>query len=228
MTDPHPMPTPDRTPTPPRAILLGAKLVAALLLLSSLVGLGLAIFGAPAVVVGMLAFELVTLVAVVFAVLASLDRFADGWALAMACIAGTVFGAAVLGIYVDGRPNFLSSPDAARLLRVLLLARVALAAAVAGLATLAVFARSKRSWRHFFVGAALGLPVLVALALAWQVGRPWLLTPQTGAMEALRLAVLILGSLVLAIMFSAAVHQVIRAYEVGLDDQRPNNDAAGA
>ncbi|MEZ6243546.1 MAG: hypothetical protein R3B57_10950 [Phycisphaerales bacterium] len=227
MTDPEPMPTPVPTPPPSGVILLGSKLVAALLLLSSLVGLGLALFGAPAVVVGMFAFELVTLVAVVFAVLAAFGRFADGWALAMACVAGTVFAASALG-YIDGRPNFLTSPDAARVLKGLVVARVSLAGVVALLATLAVFSRNPRSWRHFLIGAGLGLPVLLALAIAWKIGRPWLLTPQTGPIEILRLGVLVLGSVVLAVMFSAAVHNVIRAYEVGLDDQRPNNDAAGA
>ncbi len=226
MTDPEPMPTaPDPTRPPPTGVLVAAKLVAALLALSSVAGLALATMGAPAIVIGMLAFELVVLVATVFAVLASLGRFLNGWALAMACVAGTVFGATMLG-YIDGRPNFLTSPDAARMLKLLVVARIVLVGATAGVATLAVFSGCARAWRRFFFGLALGVPVLVVLAIGWQWGRPWLLTPQSGAMEFLRLGVLIVGSLVAAIVFSAAVHNVIRAYEVGLDDQRPNKDPA--
>ncbi len=228
MTDPEPMPmTEDTTRPPPGALLLGAKLLAALLVLSSLAGLYLATLGAPALVLGMFAFELVTLLAAALAVFAAFGAFARGWALALACIAGTVFGATMLG-YIDGRPNFLTSPDSARMLQALVIARVLIVAAIGALASVAVFAGSPRAWRSLFTGLALGLPVLVALAVAWKWGRPWLLTPQDGAMEIARLAVLVVGSLVGAVMFSAAVHLVIRAYERGLSDQNPDKDAAKA
>ncbi len=212
-------------PPPPPAVRRAVLVLSLILGASSLLGLWLAFMGAGSVVIGMLGFELVVLVAAVIAVLAGLGRFRSGYALALACVGGTVFGATVLG-FVDGRPNFVSSPDLARVLRLMVYARVLLAGLLGAGAALAVLSRDASSWGSLGRGLAVGSPVVVVGALAILFARDWLTVPRDGVLEAVRIGSIILGVLVLGGFFCASVHLVIRAFQAGDVDRSPENDGA--
>ncbi|MFI4898084.1 MAG: hypothetical protein ACIARR_09680 [Phycisphaerales bacterium JB059] len=222
MPDESDMTTPSRTPEPPASLRRAVLGVSLILGLSSLGGLALAGAGAESVVIGMLGFEVVVFVAAVIAVLAGLGRFTSGYGLALACVAGTVLGASVLG-FVDGRPNFVSSPDLARALEALVLVRLGVALALAALASLVVFVRRRSSWGYLGRGLLVGAPVVIAGGLVGLFARGWVLTPREGAMEAIRVGSIILGAMVLGGFFCASVHLIIRAYQAGDLDASPEN-----
>lgn len=216
------MTTPSRISEPPVSLRRAVLAVSLFLGVSSLGGLALAGAGAESIVIGMLGFEVVVFVAAVIAVLAGLGRFTSGYGLALACVAGTVFGASVLG-FVDGRPNFESSPDMARALEVLVRVRIGVALALAALASLVVFVRHRSSWGYLGRGLLVGAPVLIAGALVWLFARGWVLTPREGTMEAVRVGSIILGAMVLGGFFCASVHLIIRAYQAGDLERSPEN-----
>jgi len=221
----HPAMTTPQLPPPPTVIRRAVLAFALLLGASSLGGLALAGFGTSSVVIGMLGFEIVVLAATVLAVLAGLGRFASGYAMALACVAGTVFAASVLG-FVDGRPNFVSSPDMSRLLRVLVMLRISLAGVLAALGALAVFSRRRSSWRFLSRAIFAAAPIVVVVAIVYFFARNWVTVPREGSLETVRIGSLVLGILVLGGFFCAAVHLTIRAFQAGDLDRMTENDGA--
>ena len=224
MVDQHTMP--EESIQPPPASIRRAVLVFSLLLgVSSLAGLTLACVGTSSVVLGMLGFEIVVFVAAALAILAGLGRFKSGYGLALACVAGAVGGATLLG-YVDGKPNFVSNPDTARLLKALVLARIGLVGALGALGAIAVLIRDRRSWGHLVKGLIVSAPVVLVGGLALAFARDWLLSPRDGAGEAVRIGTLVLGVMVLGGFFCAGVHQIIRAFQTCDVDRLSENEGA--
>ena len=211
MDDQSAMPL-DPLPPPPTIIRRAVLAVSLVLAASSLGGLAMAGLGASSVVLGMLGFEIVVFVSAILALLAGLGRFRNGYGLALACLAGTVLGASVLG-YTDGKPNFVSNPDLARLLRVLILTRIATAGALGALGACAVLVRDPRSWRYLLKGVVVSMPVIVVGGLTLVFARSWLTTPREGALEAVRIGSIVLGVMVLGGFLCAGVHLVIRAFQ---------------
>ncbi len=211
---------------PPSPALRRAVLVLSLLLgASSLAGLGLALMGTSSIIIGMLGFEVVVLVSAVIAILCGLGRFTNGYAMALACAAGTALGATLLG-FLDARPNFVSSPDMARVLRGIVMARVLIAVALGALGALAVFSRNSSSWGSLGRGLLMAAPVVISGVLLAMFGKGWLTVPRDGAFEAVRIGSIVLGAFVLGGFFSASVHLVIRAFQSGDIDRMPENDSA--
>jgi hypothetical protein len=177
-------------------------------MVSALGGCVEALFLQEKVAWSLLGFELVILVAGTIGVLLGLGRFRQGPALALVCVAGTVLVGTGLG-----RLSVLANPRAV-LVDPWFVTRFLAATALVALATLCVFSRSPgKSWRSFIWSVVLGVPVLVMLGVLWK-GRG-LLAPLDSAPEAVRVAVALLGFLLMIGLVSASVHMLIRAFEFG-------------
>lgn len=224
MDDQKAMPS-DPLPPPPAAIRRAVLVTSLVLGASSLAGLGLAVVGTSSVVLGLLGFELVVFVAAVLAVLAGFGRFRNGYGLALACVAGTVVGATLLG-YVDGKPNFVSNPDMARLLKANVLARAGLAGAMGALGAAAVLNRDRRSWGVLVKGLVVVSPVVVIGGLTVVFARDWLTSPRDGAGEAVRIGSIVLGVMVLGGFFCAGAHLIIRAFQTCDFERLSENEGA--
>lgn len=221
MTQPaHPTPAP--LPPPPVPVRLGTLVVSAVLVLSALPVLWLTVVRGDAVLWFSTVFELLVIAAGVFGVLSGLGRFREGWALALACVAGTVLVCGVFA-FVEIRANFGTDPDLGRLLKPFLAFRLSLAGLIALLASLAVFSRDRACWRAFLTGAIVLAPAVGVLAWLGATGGSFLsATRATPGAEAARILMLCLGGLVLVGLISVGGHLLIRAYEHG----RPDADNA--
>jgi hypothetical protein len=196
---------PERADVPPlpRGIGLFVAVLAVLVLLSALVGIGAAGLQTPRVwfVIG---FEVAILVASAFGVLIGLGRFADGPALGLACVAGVIAAGSLLG-YLAGQGNL--GVD----LKPFLLARGMAAAGIAFGAGAAVLLRNpKLSLPRLGIGIACAVAFVVACGLAWRFSASLAnLGTVTGALFGLIAAATMLG------LLAAAVHLLIGAFEAG-------------
>lgn len=192
--------------------------VCAAVALSALaLGLG-ALFVAPKVVWVLLGFEVVTLVGAVLGLFFALGRFQEGQGLAMACVAGTFFVAAVLGYFGAGRQ--LPTSDGGISLKWLLLGRLGASFLLGAIGAGLVLARDKRSWGYLAKSAALGGPVLIALGA--YVVSPGRVTGMLGSLPGWALGLgLTVAGLLSVVMVSASVHLLVRAFELGRVEQKP-------
>lgn len=210
-------------PAPPASARLLVLTLSGLVAASALAGIAAAIFGVGQPIVGMLGFEIVTMIAAGIGVLAGLGRFRDGWPLATVCTAGTVVVASGLA-WIDARANFGSKPDIARLLDPALGFRVAAAAMISLGGAYAILSRDPAKSRPLLVRAIIvAAPLAIVIVWAAVTRGQLLLTPRAGAAEVVRLVVLIGGSLTLAVLFSVATHLVIRAFEVCSHHAQPES-----
>lgn len=196
---------PERADLPPlpRGIGLFVSVVALLVLLSALVGIGAAGLQTPTVWF-LIGFEVAILVASAFGVLIGLGRFADGPALGLACVAGVVGAGSLLG-YLAGQGNL--GVD----LKPFLLARAMAAAGIAFGAGAAVLLRNPRlSLPRLGIGIGCAVGFVIACALAWRFSASLAhLGTVTGALLGLIATAIMLG------LLAAAVHLLISAFEAG-------------
>ncbi len=171
-----------------------------------------------------LAFQVLVLAAGVIGVLTGSGRFRDGPALALLCVAGTLFTGAVLGFV--GAGGKVSPGDLARLRPSaftpgnlptwILLAQCAAAGACAlACALLALSRKPKESWARLFRGVLLALPILAMAGAAvatpllrWLASVDWIISGP----------ILIVLFLAFVIFASASAHQIINAFAAGLPD----------
>lgn len=188
----------------------------------SALGLGLgAAFAGPKVVWVLLGFEVVTLVAALIGVAFALGRFQEAQGLALACVAGTFFVAAVLGYVGSGRQ--LPLAEGGIPLKGMLLARLAAAMVVGAAGAGLVLARDRRSWGYLIKSAALGGPVLLALGVYGAA--PARVRGVLDALPGWLVAVgLIVAGLLGIVMVSASVHLLVRAFELGRTDRNGHSD----
>ncbi|MDX2147135.1 MAG: hypothetical protein SFZ23_06395 [Planctomycetota bacterium] len=179
----------------------------------SAVGVGAAAIMLPELVPGakrawtLAGFELIALVAAILGILFSLGRFRTAPSMALVCVAGTVFSAAVLGfVGVQGRMGETS-------LMPWLLTRMGLVAAIAGVAAAVALGRSREAIRYFLRAVLVGVPtaaILGFVALRFGVVEEFV--------KGLSGPVLYGGGAVVALvvggLICASVHLLIRAFEV--------------
>lgn len=182
--------------------------------LSALGGIGLALSQRPTPAWFLLMFEGPVALAGVFAILlARGSRFGgtSGPAMTLLCIAGCVGAGSVMGYIGTGH-------EAAGIrLTKALLARLVLAGGFGSLAALCVLLRRPaRSLPLLFKGVALGLPLpIVALLVSRGIG-----VAQFNALpEFVQIVAYLLGAVVLGGLFCASVHVVIRAFQIGIDEE---------
>jgi hypothetical protein len=194
----------------PKTVLLITGLVSAAVLVSALAGVVMAWVIPPKTGWAMVGFEVALILTGVVGLLFARGKFADAPALTLACLAGAVFVASFLG-YFGVQKKLGTFPLG------LWLAGRTLAALVLGAASVAVAMGSSREGRRLlFRGLACGIVPLAVGGWYYLRGLAPLSTPSSGTMEILRVCVL--GAVVLAVFvcLCAAVHLVVRAFEVAL------------
>lgn len=186
--------------------------------LSALVGLSAVVVGLAAAFAGpqinwvLFGFEIATLLAAVIGVLIARGMFADGPGLAIACVAGTVFIAAVLGWMGSRQSLATGSGDIS--LRWYLVGRVGVAAVLGGLAGWVVLCRDRRSWPLLTRSVLLGGPVVLLMGV--YAVRPEMVRRVLGGMPGwLSGIMLTIGGLIAVVLISMSVHFLIRAFEQG-------------
>ena len=198
--------------------------VSALVAISALV-IGGAVFLDEKQAWALLGFEVVTLAAGVLGVFFGLGRFRQGnggAGLGLACIAGTILVAAVLGMMSVTASAGESRRVGGIPLVPVELARVLGAFLMAAGAAWVVLAPERRAWKPAVLGAVLGAPVAgVALgylypgtrgAVSGLFGNPWAAVAAT----------LVLGGLL-----AASVHLIVRAFEIGTGAAGPDRAGRG-
>lgn len=154
----------------------------------------------------------------VFGVLFLRRKFADGPAMTLLCIAGTVFAAGFLS-WLAVRSGIKLKGDQSLNVKMLMLARVGIAVALVGLASLEVLRRDRRSLGLLGRAMATGVPLAI-IAGGLFLGRDALATQQ--AVPAWIVWTLVsIGVVVAMALLCACGHFVIRAFEMG----RPENTA---
>lgn len=198
----------DIAPPPlPRGIGLFIALLALLVLISAMVGIGAAGLQTPRVWF-MLGFEVAILIASAFGVLIGLGRFAEGPALGLACVAGVIAAGSLLG-YLAGQGNL--GVD----LKPFLLARAMAAAGLAvGAAVAVLMRRPKLSLPRLSIGAICAVAFLATCAAAWKFSSSLANMGTIGGA-----LVGLLGSVAMLGLLAAAVHLLISAFEAGSLDE---------
>jgi hypothetical protein len=203
-----------------RTIRMASLAISALVLVSALVGAGLALMapwisaqGHPSWALA--SFEGITVAAAAIGVLFGLGRYGEAPGLALVCVAGTMFGAAVLG-WAGSAKAFLGHS-----LTPYLLARALAAACLGLLGAASVLSRDPRSWRMAVTGALLCAPAtLIAAGVMTGPGQR-LMAVALGSSPLQRSAVIVFGGLAVGGMLAAGGHILIRAFELGRAGETP-------
>lgn len=205
---------------------MACLLVSVCLGLSAVPGCWLTLAGGPTPFWFSALFELLTLAASIVGVLAGLGRFRDGWALSIACVAGTVLVSGVFA-YVQLRQNFKGDPSIASLLKPALAGRLGVSMLLAFLASLAVWSRNTGSIRLVVRGSLLLAPV-IGVVVWTRLGHALpMSTPRSSpGAEGVRIALWCLAGLLAIGLISAGGHALIRAYELGRPGSTPDKPGA--
>lgn len=218
------VPIPPSPSTPAR---LATLVLSVVLAISALPVLWLTLVRSDATLWFSTVFELIVLAAAVSGIFSGLGRFREGWALSLACVAGTVLVCAVFA-FVEIRANFGDDAAVAGLLKPYLALRLALAAGLAGVASLTVFSRNPASWKLLLWGFVILTPAVGVLGWLGTRGQGVLSASRaTPGAEAVRILALCLGGLVVVVLVSVGLHLLIRAYEMGRTPDQLAADAAG-
>jgi hypothetical protein len=226
-----PPPQPDTGPPPPSGRPLRTlTFLAAIALLATAVGglyLSFGLLTTPLWVTA--GFEVVALVAALFALGTALGRHDSGFAMALFSTAVCAVVTAGFGLWLGALPTLRSGVQtgqapawAADATRAVAGARAAVAAALLAIASAAVLTRSAHSGRFLLRAAALGVPAVIVGVALWKLGGfAWLTTPQKGVGDIFRVVGLIMGGLSALVVAAVTVHYLIRAYEMGRPGARP-------
>ncbi len=167
-----------------------------------------------------LGFEVVTLAACVFGILLAIGRFSDGPGLGLLCVVGAVAVGSVLGDISTQLANPIGGPvlrtfGKGGLVQIPITTFMALRLAAAGIvglcaAWIVLNRRPAESIKSLIIGLALGVAMLVIVAVGWKVRAPL----ATLGSFAATIGLFTVGVLALGLL-AASVHYTIRAFEFG-------------
>lgn len=202
---------------PPLAIArVAAGALSAIALVSAMGMAGVALFMGTQPYWMLVGMEVCIVLAGVFGLLFLRKKFSDGPALALLCVAGTIFAASVLSWLSVSRGITLKG-DRTVDLKLLMYARIGLAALLAGLASVEVLRRNVLSRGFLLRAVATGMPLLV-IAGGLYAGRNVLASQKT-VPEWIVWTLVSVGAVIAMALLCACGHFVIRAFEMG----RPEN-----
>lgn len=195
-------------PMPPKPVRMLTGFIAAVVLLSAIAMVVLAIAVPPKPLWMVAALEVVVALTCVVAIPLARGGYREGPGLALACVAGAVFMCSALGYFsAQGVVGTVS-------LKPWIAARVALAGLLGASAAMTVLIRNPKSWGVLVKGVLLGLPpaVMAGLIVLGKAGA--LMKSNEGAAETIRIGAIMVGGVIMGGLFCASVHFVIRAFEM--------------
>ncbi len=210
-------------PDPPKCVRFGVILVSVVVGLSALPGMYLATGHLGGFAWGIFGFEALTILAAVFGVLVGLGKFRDGFALALACLAGTILVAAVFGIRVDARPKIGDDPTLQPWINRMLALRMAVVFGYAALASLAVFARDRRCWVSAMRSMACLIPAALIAGGVFRFGLPFGGEAGSSEPNAARVISFLVIAMAVGGLVSVGGHLMIRAFEFGRLENETEN-----
>ena len=198
----------------------------------ALLGVAVALFAVPGLWIGLAGreswgtgpiplfagFEALTLLSGITAIIVGLRPPKQGFGLAVLCIAGAVFVAAVLGSMM--LKNASSSVPS---LKVYILLRLALAAGLVGLVGLAKLGTRADCWKRAVIGAALLSPALVVLGLIARQKGGVISGMFSGVGPIANMVLWTFFAVVLGVVTIAGGHVLIRAFEL---TREPKSESA--
>lgn len=204
----------------PAPIRMGVLALCALVAVSTLPWLWMALGEFGGFAWGLFGFELIALMGCLLTALVCLGRVKINGAmpLAIACLAGTLLVGVVFGLYVDGRAVIGDNPTLRPWITNTVLLRVGVIGLLALLATLDVYRRDARTWGLVLRAAVFLVPVLAILAWFRLKGLP-AVANEAGEMSPVRMVLVIVGGLVFGILLSIGGHFLIRSFEVALPEK---------
>lgn len=213
---------------PPLALTrVGAGMLSLAALVSALGVAGIALFRGAQPYWLLVGMEACIAMAGVFGVLFQRRKFADGPAMTLLCIAGTIFAAGFLS-WLAVRSGIKLKGDQSLNVKMVMLARVGIAAALVGLASFEVLRRNRRSIGQLGRAFATGVPLLI-IAGGLYAGRDAIAAQQV--VPAWIVWTLVSIGVVIAMgLLCACGHFVIRAFEMGRPDfavDKPATETAG-
>ncbi len=209
---------------PPLAMTrVAAGALSALALVSALGVAGIALVRGAQPYWLLVGMEVCIAMAGIFGVLFLRRKFADGPAMTLLCIAGTVFAAGFLS-WLAVRSGIKLKGDQSLNVKTLMLGRVGIAAALVGLASLEVLRRDRRSLGLLGRALATGVPLAI-IAGGLFLGRDALAAQQ--AVPAWIVWTLVsIGVVVAMALLCACGHFVIRAFEMGRPESAARSESA--
>ncbi|MBX3322724.1 MAG: hypothetical protein KF757_07010 [Phycisphaeraceae bacterium] len=198
-------------PPTPQFIRVLVALASAVMTLTALAGLGVALFAIGTPIWGGLSFELVLLLAGIVGLISSTGRFDRGFGIAAASIGGCILGASVLGS-LDFSTN-LATTSLGKFVLPVVLIRVVLGVLIAGLGALAVLLRRPAEFKRIALGLAFGLPVFMLGVAFWFRKLGFLLDTREGGAEIVRMSALFVIGIISIALLSVSGHLLITAFE---------------
>jgi len=207
-------------PNPPLLCRLGVGALGVIVALSALPWMWYSISHFGAFDWGLFGFELLTILAGIFAIFFGLGKFKEGWGIGVTAIAGSILVALVFGLYLGfilaKKTDF---PDLYPLAKYTLMTRAAVITGLFIFASIAVCSRNAKSIPYIIKAALCAAPIAaVAAMLQYNIGPGvWINNSLaggsgTGALQSI--LALTLG-LFFIVFISAAGHLLIHAFECG-------------
>lgn len=206
----------------PRLVQVVVLCMGVLLGLSSVIVCGLTIMASQAYWI-LLGMEMCVALAAAFAILFGRGLFREGPGMALACCAGTVLVAGVLGWISVHRGDFNAGGMTMKSgktvsLNALLYGRVAISMVLGVIGAWLVLSRNSQSWKYLLRAVMAGVPMVACLGVVYAM-RSWLRGSGSGGSGGSTAWVLWLVATVLAVvilgLLCATAHFVIRAFESG-------------
>lgn len=209
---------------PPLALTrVGAGLLSVAALVSALGVAGIALLRGAQPYWLLVGMEACIAMAGVFGVLFLRRKFAEGPAMTLLCIAGTIFAAGFLS-WLAVRSGIKLKGDQSLNVKLVMLARVGIAAALVGLASFEVLRRNPRSMGLMGRAVATGVPLAI-IAGGLYAGRNAIAAQQL--VPAWIVWTLVSIGVVIAMgLLCACGHFVIRAFEMGRPESAVRSESA--
>ena len=201
-------------PKPPKLLLIASVLVGVLIVASAALRLVQGAAASPPYYFS-IGFELLALLAGVFAVLVGRGKFAEGPGIALLCVAGVVVVASAV---TYSTPRAVPLYDTRMLRDPMTLGRMGLGGAAAAIGALIVLLRRPRESIRLLLWGALWTGVAIALASPVLFARGSL----TGLNPVLTTVGAVVGFVVFVGFLSAGAHFIIRAFNAGEIQQLSN------
>ncbi|MGV6814436.1 MAG: hypothetical protein ACWA5W_05415 [Phycisphaerales bacterium] len=198
------------------------RAICALVALTTLPWMWLAIGHFGGFAWGLFGFELLVLLGSIMTLMVTFGKVqvTSYLPMAIACLIGTLLVSAVFGLFVDAKSVAADDPIITPWIVRTLSFRLLMIALLSVIAAIDVYRRNPRSWGLALRGVLFLIPVLAVGAWVNLNGLPST-TNAAGEPSPVGMIIILLSGLGLGVLFSIAGHLLIRSFEVGFEAPTP-------